>query len=69
MLVEIKWKDLSMREARGVLKDLERKGELIGLDGWEKSYGIVAKKVRDKLKLGENGFLAWDLSDFVELRP
>ncbi|WP_297463680.1 DUF234 domain-containing protein [Thermococcus sp.] len=69
LLVEIKWKDLSMRKARGVLKDLERKGELIGLEGWEKSYGLVARKVKGKERLGENGFLAWDLSDFVELRP
>lgn len=69
LLVEVKWKDLSVREVRGVLKDLERKGELIGLDGWEKSYGIVAKKVEGKGRLRENGFFTWDLSDFVELHP
>ena len=68
LLVEIKWKDLSMRKSRGVLKDLKRKGELIGLEGWEKSYGLVARKVKGKERLGENGFLAWDLSDFFGLR-
>ncbi|WP_297477219.1 ATP-binding protein [Thermococcus sp.] len=68
LLVEVKWKDLSVREARGVLKDLERKGGLIGLEGWEKSYGLMAKKVKGKERLREKGFLAWDLSDFVELR-
>ncbi len=68
LLVEVKWKDLSMRKARGVLKDLERKGELIGLEGWEKSYGLVAKKVEGKELLRGQGFLAWDLSDFIELR-
>ena len=65
--VEVKWKDLGKREARGVLKDLERKGELIGLEGWEKSYGLVAKNVEGKELLRGKGFLAWDLSDFVEL--
>ncbi|WP_297064325.1 ATP-binding protein [Thermococcus sp.] len=68
LLVEVKWKDLSEREARGVLNDMERKGELIGLEGWEKSYGLMARKVKGKGRLGEKGFLAWDLSDFVELR-
>jgi len=32
LFVEVKWKDLSEREARGILKDLERKAELVGLE-------------------------------------
>jgi len=30
LVVEVKWKDLSEREARGILKSLERKSELVG---------------------------------------
>ena len=69
LFVEVKWKCLSEEGVRRVLKGLERKAELVGLEGWEKGYGIVAKKIEDKWGLMENGLLAWDLSDFVELLP
>ncbi len=67
LFVEVKWKDLSEREAMGIVEDLERKAEVVGMEGWEKSYGIVAKKIKGKEWLRENGFLAWDLSDFEAL--
>lgn len=52
--VEVKWKNLKERKAKGVLIDLERKAKLVGLEGWRKSYGLVAKKVegRDELREG-----------------
>ena len=64
LFVEVKWKELSKREARGILKDLERKSELVGLESWEKGYGLVAKEVKDKERLREEGWLVWDLGDF-----
>ncbi|EEB73017.1 dexx-box ATPase [Thermococcus sp. AM4] len=64
LFIEVKWKSLSEREARGILKDLERKAELVGLDGWEKSYGLVAKSVRGKEGLRKEGWFVWDLEDF-----
>ncbi|WP_297510030.1 ATP-binding protein [Thermococcus sp.] len=64
LFVEVKWKELSEKEARGVLKDLERKSELVGLESWEKGYGIVAKRVEGKVGLREDGWLVWDLKDF-----
>ena len=64
LFVEVKWKSLSEREARGILKDLERKAELVGLEGWEEFYGLVAKEVGDKARLREGGFLVWNLEDF-----
>ncbi|ASJ04004.1 ATP-binding protein [Thermococcus barossii] len=67
LFVEVKWKSLREREARGILKDLERKAELVGLEGWEKSYGLVARRIKDKEKLREEGYLAWDLGDFERL--
>ncbi|MDI3476382.1 MAG: uncharacterized protein PWQ95_2110, partial [Thermococcaceae archaeon] len=63
LFVEVKWKDLSEREARGILKDLERKAELVGLDGWEKRYGLVARRVEGKEELKEKGWPVWDLED------
>ena len=64
LFVEVKWKDLSEREARRILKDLERKSELIGLNDWEKSYGLMAKSVEEKKRLRAEGWLVWDLDDF-----
>jgi AAA+ ATPase superfamily predicted ATPase len=64
LFVEVKWKDLGGREARGILKDLERKAELVGLEGWEESYGLVAKGITGKEGLREEGFLVWDLKEF-----
>jgi len=67
LFVEVKWKDLSKREAKRVLKDLERKSELAGLEGWEKSYGLIARNVAGKEELRDEGFLVWDLKDFEKL--
>jgi len=67
LLVEVKWKDLSEREARGILKSLERKSELVGLEGWEHFYGLVAKEVKNKETLRGEGWLLWDLEDFEKL--
>jgi len=64
LFVEVKWKSLKGREARGILKDLERKAELVELESWEKSFGLVAKSVKGKERLGSEGFLIWDLDDF-----
>ncbi len=67
LFVEVKWKSLSEREVRGILKDLERKADLVGLEGWEKSYGLVAKKVEEKEALRGEEWLVWDLEDFEGL--
>ncbi|AHF80571.1 dexx-box ATPase [Thermococcus paralvinellae] len=64
LFVEVKWKDLSEREAKGILKDLEKKTELVGLEGWKHHYGLIAKNVERKEKLREDGFHVWDLEDF-----
>ncbi|CAD5244429.1 ATP-binding protein [Thermococcus camini] len=63
LLVEVKWKDMRKREARGVLKDLKRKFKLMGLEGWEAYFGLMARKVEGKGGLKEEGFNVWDLDD------
>ena len=67
LFIEVKWKELNEGEAKRILKDLERKSELIGLEGWNKSYGVVAKSVERKEKVREN-HLAWDLQDFKNIQ-
>jgi AAA+ ATPase superfamily predicted ATPase len=62
--VEVKWKELSRREARGILRDLERKAELVGLEGRKEYYGVVARSVEGKKRLRDEGWLVWDLRDF-----
>ncbi|MBP1912401.1 ATP-binding protein [Thermococcus stetteri] len=64
LFVEVKWEDLSEGEGRGILRDLERKAELVGLKGWEKSYGLIGKRVEGKGELRDEGWLVWDLKDF-----
>ena len=50
-------------------QDLERKAELVGLEGWEEFYGLVARSIEEKVRLREEGFLAWDLEDFERPAP
>lgn len=64
IFVEVKWKNLEERKAKNILKDLERKSELVGLEDWEKTYGLVVKRVKGKEKLRAEGWLVWDLKDF-----
>ena len=63
LLAEVKWKELSKREAKGILKDLKRKFKLMNLEGWDASFALVAKNVHGKSKLREYGFNVWDLED------
>jgi len=67
LFVEVKWKELNERKARGILKDLEMKSELVGLNEWEKFYGLVAKSLEGKGELRAEGFSVWDLGDFKRL--
>ncbi|AFK22080.1 ATP-binding protein [Pyrococcus sp. ST04] len=68
MLVEVKWKELSKKDAKNILRELKRKAKLIKLEDWEEHYGIIAKKIIEKEELREGGLLVWDLKDFEELR-
>nr|CCE70587.1 TPA: ATPase [Pyrococcus abyssi GE5] len=67
MLVNVEWKNLDGKDVRRILGDLRRKSELIGLEGWEKHYAIVARDVQGKEDLEDNSHI-WDLRDFEELK-
>jgi len=60
LFIEVKWSDLKLRDARKILKNLQRKAELVKLGDYEKHFGIVAKSIDEK----ENLKLAFDLRDF-----
>ncbi|MEO2152380.1 MAG: ATP-binding protein [Thermococcus sp.] len=62
-LIEVKWKDLSERDARRVLNELEGKAELVRFDRAFR-FGIIARSVEGKEGLREEGYLVWDLEDF-----
>jgi len=62
-LIEVKWKDLSERDARRILRELEGKAELVRFDGAFR-FGIIARRVEGKEGLREEGYLVWDLEDF-----
>jgi len=62
LFVEVKWKDLSVREVYGIFKDLERKAELTGLRDYGKYYCVFAKKIRGEVELEDN-YLVFDLRD------
>ncbi|WP_099209225.1 ATP-binding protein [Thermococcus henrietii] len=68
LLFEVKWKDLSLRDARKVLKSLERKAKLLPLKG-DYQFGVIARELEGKEELREEGFLAFDLNDVIRPRP
>jgi len=63
-LIEVKWKDLSERDARRILKELEGKSKLVRFDGTFQ-FGIIARNIDGKEELREAGYLVWDLEDFL----
>ncbi|MGA1823004.1 MAG: DUF234 domain-containing protein, partial [Thermoplasmatota archaeon] len=62
ILFEVKWKDLKERDCDLILKDLERKSEMIPLIGYEYHYGLISK--RSERKDG----LIFDLRDYSEMK-
>jgi AAA+ ATPase superfamily predicted ATPase len=63
LAVEIKNRDLTLSDVRGILSALEKKIPLVkGLSG-PVTLGIVARTIPGKEKLKEEGFSIWDLAD------
>ena len=68
LFIEVKWKELNEGKAERILKDLERKAELVNLEDWDKNYGVVAKHVKGKEKMREKGWPVWDLQDLKNIQ-
>ena len=62
---ECKWSRLSEREAVKILNDLERKSALVKWQDPERkeNFGIIAKEIKGKEKLREEGYQIFDLQD------
>ncbi len=65
LFVECKWKDLDERDAGRVLAKLEKKSDSVqwNNDSRKEYYGLIAKKIKGKERLRENGFVVFDLDD------
>lgn len=63
---EVKWSELNAMTSRKILKDLEEKSRFVNWNNEERKefYGIIAKKIKGKKKLMEEGYLLFDLDDF-----
>jgi hypothetical protein len=61
---EVKWRDMSYRDAGKVLRKLEEKAEAVKIKG-ERSYGLIARRIEGKAQLG--GYV-YDLRDFSKSR-
>jgi AAA+ ATPase superfamily predicted ATPase len=60
---EVKWKELSYEDAKDILLKLIEKSNPIKAE--RKEYGIIAKKISEKEKLRNEGFIIIDLNDIV----
>lgn len=56
---------MSYGDAIKVLRRLEKKAEAVELKG-KRSYGLIARKIDGKDKLGDYQYLVYDLSDLRE---
>jgi len=65
LLLEVKWSDLSRREAKQVLARLAEKAA--GLAVGEKVYGLIARSVEGKEELKKAGYAVYELSDVCVL--
>jgi AAA+ ATPase superfamily predicted ATPase len=68
--IECKWKELDEGEARKILGGLVRKAAYVEWHnrGRKETYGIFAKRLAGKEELRKEGFLAFDLDDFEQLK-
>jgi len=65
---EVKWKNLSLRDARRILRDLERKSGYVRLKSKKTQFGVIARRISNKAALREENYMAFDLEDFEAVR-
>lgn len=67
LAVEAKWTDLDYREAKRLLSELAVKAHQVK-DVRECVVGVMAKKIANKEKIRNEGFIAFDLKDVAAMR-
>jgi len=65
LFVEIKWRDLSLDEAKNILDELKRKAVHVQWFSKRRKefYGLIARKIDGKEKLRDGGYFPFDLRD------
>ncbi len=66
LFCECKWRDLKLKDAEKLLKNLKEKSTFVN---WNKAdrkeyFGIIAKKIERKDELRDRGYTVFDLEDF-----
>ena len=61
---EFKWQDLTYVETLGVLEQVAAKAKFIQKLPANTVFGVVAKKIGEKAKLRDSGYVVYDLDDF-----
>jgi AAA+ ATPase superfamily predicted ATPase len=66
LAIEVKNKELAENEAREILELTLDKTKLVrGISGQKLKVGIVARKVKGKEHLEDDGFLVWELEELI----
>lgn len=66
VFAECKWQNLSQKDAKRVLFDLQEKSKHVewNLEKRKEYFAIFAKKIEGKDTLRKSGFLVWDMEDY-----
>lgn len=67
LAIEAKWAELNYQEAKKLLSQLNQKAQYLH-NVEDLTLGVIAKKVGDKQKIRDEGFIALDLQDIASLR-
>ena len=66
LIFEVKWRKINtMTEAKKLLSELERKSQLMKLEGYSLQFGLIAKEFENKNALRKEGVHAYDLHDLL----
>ncbi|MDH7507536.1 MAG: ATP-binding protein [Candidatus Thermoplasmatota archaeon] len=67
LFIECKWQDLSYGETRQLLQNLEKKAKMVQWYNEKRNehYGIISKNIENKDLLRKEGFIVYDLRDWM----
>jgi hypothetical protein len=65
--LETKWSTLNKIDCERTLQNLKTKAQHFRWNRKKENYGIIAKKISQKNHLANQGYLAFDLTDFEPL--